>query len=30
VGNDEITRYKYLAKYDEVEKLIKERMNTKE
>lgn len=29
-GNDEITRYKYLAKYDEVEKLIKERMDTKE
>ena len=29
VGNDEITRYKYLAKYDEVEKLIKERMGDK-
>lgn len=28
-GNDEITRYKYLAKYDEVEKLIKERMDDK-
>jgi hypothetical protein len=28
-GNDEITRYKYLAKYDEVEKLIKERMDSK-
>ena len=29
-GNDEITRYKYLAKYDEAERLIKERMDTKE
>ena len=29
-GNDEITRYKYLAKYDEVEKLIKERIDSKE
>lgn len=29
-GNDEITRYKYLAKYDEVEKLIKEHMDDKE
>jgi hypothetical protein len=28
-GNDEITRYKYLAKYDEVEKLIKEHMDDK-
>lgn len=29
-GNDVMTRYKYLAKYDEVEKLIKERMDNKE
>ena len=29
-GNDEMTRYKYLAKYDEVEKLIKERIDNKE
>ena len=29
-GNDEVIRYKYLAKYDEVEKLIKERMDDKE
>ena len=28
--NDELTRYKYLAKYDEVEKFIKERMDNKE
>ena len=28
-GNDEITRYKYLAKYNEVENLIKERMDSK-
>ena len=28
--NDEVTRYKYLAKYDEVEKLIKDRMDNKE
>lgn len=28
--NDEVTRYKYLAKYDEVERLIKEHMDTKE
>ena len=28
-GNDEITRYKYLAKYNEVEKLIKEHMDDK-
>ncbi len=29
-GNDVITRYKYLAKYDEVENLIKECMDNKE
>ena len=29
-GNDEVIRYKYLAKYDEVENLIKERIDSKE
>ena len=29
VGNDEITRYKFLDKYEEVEKIIKERIHNK-